>query len=169
MKYLIENLKADHKKSAFSCGHISLDNYIRKQAKQDMKRYLSAVFVMIENNENKEVLGYYTLSNNSIDYAIVPDDIKKKMPPSYTSLPVTLLGRLAVSECNQGKGIGQNLLVDALRRSWQISKSHLGSIAVIVDPIDQSAHSFYAKYGFILLPDGRGRMFLSMATITDLF
>ena len=47
------------------------------------------------------------------------------------------------------------------------SKS-IGSFAVIVDPLDNDAESFYIKYGFIKLPDS-GRIFLPMLTIKSLF
>ena len=59
------------------------------------------------------------------------------------------------------------LLVDALKRSYEISKS-IGSFAVIVDPLDENAVQFYKKYGFILLPDS-GKMFLPMQTIKAAF
>jgi predicted GNAT family N-acyltransferase len=167
MPYIIDNLRADHKKSAFSCGHASLDNYIKKQASQDIKRQISAVFVMTEADQDTEIIGYYTLICDNIDHDCVPDDIKKKMP-SYDTLPVTLLGRLAVSKDKQRQGIGEKLLLDALKKSFDVSKTMVGSIAVVVDPIDMQARSFYAQYGFILLPD-RGRMFLPMNTIKQLF
>ena len=59
------------------------------------------------------------------------------------------------------------LLIDALSRSYEISKS-VGSFAVVVDPLDEDAEKFYFKYGFILLPDSR-KMFLPMKTIGKLF
>lgn len=168
MTYLIKPLEADHNRSSFSCGKESLDNYIVKQAKQDMKRRLSVVFVITINGSNKDVIGYYTLTNDGIDKEIIPEDIAKKMPPSYQTLPVTLLGRLAVDKNHQGKKLGEKLLLHALKRSSEASKTEMGSIAVVVDPLDKDAVSFYGQYGFILLPD-RGRMFLPMKTIDQLF
>jgi hypothetical protein len=41
-------------------------------------------------------------------------------------------------------------------------------MAVVVDPIDEEAVSFYKKYGFIELP-GSGKMFLPMNTIAKVF
>lgn len=168
MQYLTEPLKAGLNKSAFSCGIASLDNYIQKQASQDMKRKLSVVFVMIDDQQPKNIKGYYTLSNDNIDYNVVPDDIKKKMPPHYTNLPVTLLGRLAVNKKHQGQGIGEKLLLDALKRSFDVAETNIGSIAVVVDPIDNNAQLFYEQYGFILLPDCN-RMFLPMLTIKTIW
>ena len=53
-------------------------------------------------------------------------------------------------------------------RCYDVSNLGIGSMAVIVDPIDKEAVTFYKKYGFIELPDS-GKMFLSMKTIKGLF
>jgi hypothetical protein len=58
--------------------------------------------------------------------------------------------------------------MDALKRSFDTAVNSVGSMAVIVDPIDAEAEKFYRKYGFILLPDS-GKMFLPMETISILF
>ena len=163
MGYITMLLDATHEKTYFSCGHAMLDNYIQKQAKQDIKGKLAACFVYTESS--KTILGYYTLSNSSIPRQILPDHLCKKLP-KYKDLPVTLLGRLAIDLKHQGKKIGQLLLIDALKRSLDSSAS-IGSMAIIVDPIDENATAFYAKYGFIQLPD-IGRMFLPMSTIEKL-
>ena len=163
--YLTIPLNSKHKKSEFTCGNIYLDNYIQKQAKQDIKRKLSACFVLID--EENGIKGFYTLSNAGIAREVIPEDVKKKLPRAYEALPVTLLGRLAISEKNKGQGLGKLLLIDALKRSLEVSKV-IGSMAVIVDPIDENAVKFYDRFGFISLPDSE-KMFLSMKTIEQLF
>lgn len=165
MENITVPLSALNKKQEFSCGNELLDRYLHKQAKQDVKRKLSACFVLADSEGH--IKGYYTLSSAGIPGEDLPEDIKKKLPPSYQDLPVTLLGRLAVSVSSQGKGIGELLLIDALKRSYYVSQE-IGSMAVIVDPIDEGALKFYQKYGFILLPDS-GKMFLGMKTIEGLF
>ena len=142
-----------------------LDAYLHQQAGQDVKRSLSAVFVLP--HEITTVKGYYTLSNDSIAIVIVPEEIAKKMPKGYKTLPATLLGRLAVDQKFIKQGLGELLLMDALKRSYDVSKNSLGSMAVIVDPIDEEAKGFYNKYGFIELPVS-GKMFLPMDTIEKL-
>lgn len=166
MSQISEPLNSTHEKSDFSCGKEMLDTYIQKQANQDVKRKLSVCFVITE-LETKLIKGYYTLSNNSVPLKFVPDSVKKKLPPSYETIPTTLLGRLAIDERYQGQGMGKLILIDALKRSYEISKT-MGSFAVVVDPIDQEAENFYNKYGFVKLPDS-GKMFLPMKTISQLF
>ncbi len=163
---MIEFLDKKHNKKEFNCGKELLNNYIQNQAGQDIKRKLSVCFVISENETNL-IQGYYTLSNNSIPLSQFPIQIQKKLPKSYTSIPTTLLGRLAIDMKSQGKGIGKILLIDALKRSYELSKE-IGSFAVVVDPIDEEAERFYEKYGFIKLPDS-GKMFIAINTLKQLF
>ena len=165
MEYLTVPLEATHKKSEFDCGNELLTFYFKNQANQDVKRLLSRCFVIIDNDNG--VKGYYTISSSSINRDIIPENIKSKLPRSYTDIPVILLGRLARDNKHKGDGIGEMLLLDALKRCYDVSLN-LGCMAVIVDPIDEKAKDIYLKYGFILLPDSN-RMFISMATVFKLF
>lgn len=67
----------------------------------------------------------------------------------------------------QGKGIGKILLIDALKRSYEIAKI-IGSFAVFVDALAEGAEKFYLKYGFTKLPES-GKLFLTTKTIGLLF
>lgn len=164
---ITESLNSTHNKKKFSCEKPMLDNYLHRQASQDVKRKLSVCFVLLDKSDSQIIQGYYTLSNNSIPLELIPVSFKKKLPKSYTSIPTILLGRLAIDSNYQGHGIGKVLLIDALKRCFLLSKS-IGSYAVIVDPLDTEAESFYIKYGFIMLPDSK-KMFLPMKTISILF
>jgi GNAT superfamily N-acetyltransferase len=166
MSYLTEPLNALHHKKQFRCGKQILDHYLHTQAKQDVKRYISACFVLADEANN--VKGYYTLSSASLERVHLPEEIIRKLPPTYSNLPATLLGRLAVDNLHKGQGLGALLLMDALRRSYDVSIGDVASMAVVVDPLDEDARMFYDRYGFILLPDS-GKMFLPMKTIADLF
>jgi len=164
MSFITIPLDSSHKKENFNCGKLLLDAYLHKQAKQDVKRRLSACFILPDGNEIK---GYYTLSSASVERRLVPQEIIKKLPPSYSDLPAILSGRLAVGKSYQGRGLGELILMDALKRSF-FTSMQVGSMAVLVDPLDEDAVKFYEKYDFISLPDS-GKMFLPMATIATLF
>ncbi|MCD4774181.1 MAG: GNAT family N-acetyltransferase [Bacteroidales bacterium] len=166
MNLSISPLHPSHNKKDFSCGKKLLDDYLHLQAKQDVKKMLAVCFVL--NDEIGNIKGYYTLSNTGISRDILPVELANKFPKSYTNLPATLLGRLAVDKSVIGKGYGEFLLMDAITKCFEVSKSEIGSIAIFVDPIDKQAIQFYEKYGFILLPDS-GKMFLAMKTISELF
>jgi len=81
--------------------------------------------------------------------------------------PVVLIGKLAVNRSVQGQGLGALLLVDALRRSLQISEQ-VGIRAVEVDAIDDAARNFYLKFGFPSLLDDPRHLFLTMAEVRKL-
>ncbi|MEQ8471389.1 MAG: GNAT family N-acetyltransferase [Marinoscillum sp.] len=162
MEITIEILNNCHHKKEFDCGHSMLNNYIQQQAKQDVKRVLSACFVLSD-RLNQKVIGYYTLSSNPIPKDDFPDHLIKKMPPSYVNLPTILLGRLAIDKDFKGNGYGGLILIDALNRCVEISQN-LGTLAVVVDSIDSNATNFYDKYGFIEL-SGTGKMFIPIKTV----
>ena len=163
---MIELLDKIHNRNDFDCGNELLNNYLKNQAGQDAKRKLSACFVLTE-TETKAFKGFYTLSNNSIPLNCFPTTVIQKLPKSYTSIPTTLLGRLAIDKKYQGQGIGKILLIDALKRSFQNAQI-IGSFAIVVDPIDENAEAFYTKYDFIKLPDS-GKMFMAVKILNVLF
>jgi predicted GNAT family N-acyltransferase len=164
MKLTIEKLENIHVKDEFRCGYDLLDNYLKRQANQDIKRKLSSCSVLVD--EQNIIKGYFTLSANSIRRQELPEELIKKLPPSYSDLPVILLGRIAIDKSIQGNGFGEILLFDALKKCLDLS-NQLGILAVVVDPIDDRAISFYKSYGFIELPTSN-KMFLSMKTIEQL-
>jgi predicted N-acetyltransferase YhbS len=155
-------LDSSHKKASFSCEEQSLTDYIQKHARRDVERNVALCFV--HGDESGIVKGYYTLSNDSVDRELLPNELKKKMP--YKNLPVTLLGRLARDIQFKGQGIGELLLADALKRAYQAS-SGSASFAVVTDPINEKAKSFYESFGFVALESGR--MFITMETIKASF
>ncbi|WP_372755999.1 GNAT family N-acetyltransferase [Labilibaculum sp.] len=166
MNLKLSILEKSHDRSDFNCGKELLDDYVKKQASQDIKKRLSVCFVLSDANDI--VKGYYTLSNSSIPQKDIPEKFSKHLPNSYKDIPVTLLGRLAIDKSIFRKGQGEYLLMDALKESYKVSKQTIGSMAVVVDPIDEEAVLFYKKYGFIELP-GSGKMFLPMNTIAKVF
>ena len=160
-----EPLGPGHDRAAFSSGVEALDNYLRKQAGQDVKKRVAAAFVLTP--DSKTVAGYYTLSQYSVELDAVPDALAAKLP-KYPFVPATLIGRLAVSNAFRGQRLGELLLMDALNRCLSGSKQ-VASAAVIVEAKDDSARAFYKKYGFMELPKTPRRLFLPMAAIEKLF
>jgi len=148
----------------FDCGKQALNNYILRNASKDVKTGTCTCFVIL--NDKDEVIGYYTLSAESIPKEDSPEVYRKKI--KYEYIPVILLGRLAIDKVEIGKGYGKLLLVDALKRSLEVATNQIGAVAVIVDPIDNDAIAFYTKFGFIMLPTS-GRMFMSMKKIEMAF
>ncbi|MGH9324857.1 MAG: GNAT family N-acetyltransferase [Vicinamibacteria bacterium] len=164
--YRIEALGKQHDRKSFSCGVEPLDRYLREQARQDARKRIAARFVLCIGQGNA-VFGYYTLSALSVDVGRWPEDVARKLP-RYPVVPATLLGRLALDRSLRGKGAGEHLLIDALRRSLEATRG-VASAAVVVDAKDENRGAFYRHYGFLPFADARGRLFLQMATLAELF
>lgn len=161
----IEPLGANHDRAAFSCGIAPLDKYLQTQARQDVDKNLGAVFVLTP--DGKTIAGFYSLSQYSVQSDTIPDEIARKLT-RYPHIPTTLIGRLARSTNFHGQGLGEILLMDALKRCLTTSKL-VASWAVIVDAKDAESVAFYKKYGFIEIPQVPNRLFLPMATVAKMF
>jgi GNAT superfamily N-acetyltransferase len=72
-----------------------------------------------------------------------------------------VLGRLAVDQSQQDKGLGTTLLQDALLRAANAAET-VGVRAVLVQAIDSAARSFYLRFGFSPSPVDEMRLILLM-------
>lgn len=164
--YVIEPLSKLHNRAAFASGVEPLDRYLRQQARQEMDRFVAAVFVACPSN-TATVVGYYTLSATAVVPTALPPEVVKRFP-RYPALPAVLLGRLAVDQRYHGQGLGTLLVMSALRRSLNL-RGELGAIAVIVDAKDDAAQRFYEHHDFQRFPNQPLRLYATMQTIEDLF
>ena len=165
----IEPLGDQHKalRAAFSCGSELLDRYLKELASQDVKRRAAAPYILV--SKDNHIAGYYTLSSDSIRADDLPPGMVQQLNfPRYPVIGATLIGRLARDLAFKGKGVGDLLLADALKRSLE-SSQQIASAAVIVDAKDAKAHRFYADFGFIAFPESTKRLFLPMQTVEKLY
>lgn len=161
----MEPLTGGHNCGSFQSGNPQLDDYLRKYAGQHARKHMGRTFVAVTLDETR-VLGYYTLAASSVSFEHAPDELIKKLP--RYPVPTALLGKLAVDESIQGRGLGEFLLVDALRRVVEVS-GQIAVVAVEVHAINARAKSFYARYGFQAFNDQPFHLFLSLATVKSLF
>ena len=164
-RYIIESLDSTkHDRKTFDCGVAALNDYLRERAGQDMRRHAAGCWVLSHKDSPDTVLGYYTLSSESVDIreleAASPALLKKL--PRYPRLGAILLGRLAVDQSQRGKGFGELLLHDAMLRALH---AEIPSVLMVTDPKDGPAEAFYRKYGFDRLSDVR--LFTTMQRIAD--
>jgi len=160
----IEPLASRHDRAAFSCGVEALDRYLRHQASQDVRKRVAAAFALVE-ADRPAVLGFFTLSAASVRLSDLPESTAKKLP-RYPLVPAILWGRLAVDRSRRGKGYGELLLIDALKRC--LGAKDIGWMALIVDAKDEKAVAFYERYHFIRFSPTSNRLFLPRATIASL-
>ena len=156
--------KQRHNRAGFDCGVETLNDWLQKKVSQYEKRDLARVYVLAK-EDDPSVKGYYSLSNHSVVFDALPEQQAKGLPRS--DIPVVLIGKLAIDQSVQGQGLGEFLLIDALRRCQHVAEK-VGIRAVEVDALDEKARQFYLKYGFVSLNDDKRHLFLPMSVIRKL-
>lgn len=149
-----ELLTADHDIESFCCHpHTSLNEWLHTRALRASQEGSAKTYVVcIE--DTSTVVGFYCLSTGAIAHkdstgaSQVPGKVKRNMPDP---IPVVVLGRLAVDQGHQGKGIGKGLVKDAIKRVLSLSQ-RIGIRAILVHCIDDDAKAFYEKLGFYQSP-----------------
>src|SRR5690606_34687406 len=94
------------------------------------------------------VVGYYCLAAGAVAFHDAPKKMTRNMPDP---IPVMVLGRLAIDQDYQNKGIGKALLLDAVHRTLQAGEI-AGVSALLVHAISEEAKKFYLSRGFMQSP-----------------
>ena len=134
-----------HDRDGFTCGVAALDSYFRQRASQHQRDGIATTHVLMDEERPSQVLGYGALSAAQVHLGELHEDDRRRLP-SYP-VPAIRLGRLAVSQAEQGKGYGQLLLGHAVNLAWSVRQT-MGVRVIVVDAKDASAAKFYGAYGF---------------------
>jgi len=148
--------------SSFDCGEPALNDWPRYRALKNESRF-SRTYVVCEGNR---VVAYCCILAGTVERAAAPGKVRRNAPDT---IPVSVIGRLAVSRDHAGKGLGADILSDALRRIAVASRS-IGIGAVLVHAKDQAAKRFYMKCAeFIEYPEDSRTLFLPIETVVAAF
>lgn len=162
----IESLAKPHDRGVFACGVPALDEYLARFARQNHESGIARSFVAVAQESPRRVLGYYSIAAGSIERDNLPARAAKRFP-SFP-IPVARLARLAVDRELQGRGVGEDLMMDALNRVLRAS-GDIGIAGMLIDAKDEKAKRFYGRYEFESLPDQPLLLWLPMAAIGRLF
>jgi len=157
----IELLNESHNRGQFDCGNAALNSFLQKTARQHITKGMSRTFVLIEDENPKEILGFFTLSICEVESEHLPPTISKKYPDQ---VPAVKLARLAVSIKHQHKGYGNYLIGSAVEKVIFISEN-VGIIGLFVDAKDDHAKEYYEHFGFISLLGNPLILFLPIQTL----
>ncbi len=102
-----EPLADHHDIKTFTSGVESLDTWLKRRALKNQATWASRTFVACE---GQRVAAYYALASSAVAVAETPGRFRRNMPDP---IPVVVLGRLAVDQDFQGKGLGRTLVRDA--------------------------------------------------------
>lgn len=147
-----KRLEPDHPRLAFSCGDDDLDEFYRADSIVGCKQLLSVTYVALDANDDNKVLGYFSVSNDSIRKEEMPKGLIKIIPREkrYRSMPAVKIGRLGVAHNIKRNGIGTRIL-DYLK-VWFTQGNKTGCRFMIVDSYNEEIPlNFYQKNGFEFL------------------
>ncbi len=145
---IIRPLEKHDIKVGFSCGECDLDTYFAKRAWAHECEGIARVYVLEDTASVERIVGFYTLSNKSVDSGVIGAILKKSLPKF--PLPVTYIGCFAVSKSRQGKALGLTLMSDALERCLTTSQQ-VGSTGVFLNSLNARSTSFYKQLGFVAI------------------
>lgn len=153
-----EPLAERHEFQAFSCGEVSLDDWLRRRSRANQMSGASRTYVVCRGNR---VIGYYALASGMIAVESAPDRFRRNMP---SPIPVAVLARLAVDLDWHGQGVGRALFRDAAGRVAQAADA-IGIRGIVVHAISEQAKNFYLAFGFDPSPHEPMTLMVTLADI----
>jgi GNAT superfamily N-acetyltransferase len=155
-------LTAEHDVSGFDCGEPALNDWLHHRALKNESRF-SRTYVVCKGSR---VVAYFCISAGAVERAAAPGRIRRNAPDT---IPLSVIGRLAVDRHHVGKGLGADILSDALRRIAIASQS-IGIGAVLIHAKDDAAKRFYLRHAeFIEYPEDSRTLFLPIETVIAAF
>lgn len=144
---VIELLDKHHNRDSFDCDSEALNKFIKQVARQHIQKGISRTFVLIDAEQPQTIIAFFTLTLCEIRVEKLPLQLSKKYP---SKVPGVKLARLAVDKVYQRQGIGEILMIEAMKRALVVAEN-AGGIGLFVDAKDEFARTYYERYGFINL------------------
>lgn len=143
----------------FDCGVPQLNDWLTGQAGRARVSGTANTYVWLHPGSDR-VVAYYAIT----PHMVRRDEVTSGMAGGVSVIPAYLLARLALDQSLHGKGLGGELLLDALERVVEAADVASGRL-LVVDAIDDQAAKFYRKYDFQPVKDNPRRLVIKIATV----
>jgi GNAT superfamily N-acetyltransferase len=157
-----EAIAKKHDRDGFDCGDEALNEFLRRYARKSHERGGAKTFLAIDDAGGKSILGFYSVSPASVDYARTPEIARRGL--ARHDVPGFRLARLAVDRRWQGRGVGGQLLLAAGRRCL-LAAAEVGGVVLVIDAKNERVAKWYASYGAMALLDAQLTLVLPLATV----
>jgi GNAT superfamily N-acetyltransferase len=157
-----EPISKRHDREAFDCGEEALNEFLRRYARKSHELGGAKTFLAVDDDDRMTVLGFYSLSPASVEYARTPEMVRRGL--ARYDVPGFRLARLAVDRKFQGHGLGGQLLLAAGRRCL-LASAEVGGVALVIDAKNDRVAAWYTSYGAVPLLDAPLSVMLPLATI----
>ncbi len=166
MSIIIEEVTPQHNRKSFDCGVAELNQLLQQQARQKTVKNIAKTYVACQASAPTTIMGYHTLTGYSVTTPPSHKDYKKYPHP----LSAVKLARLAVDHSQQGRHLGERLLIDAIYRTVMVAQQ-ISAIGLFVDPMTPELVPFYQQYDFLpVISDDHSHleMWLPIQTCIDI-
>lgn len=138
-----EPLASAHQLAEFVSGEVVLDDWLKQRGLKNQAPGAARTFVVCK-AETKQVVGFYSLATGSVSHVEATGSLRRNMPDP---IPVIILARLTVDISLRGRGLGADLLHDAMLRCYRVAEN-IGVRAIMVHALTEEAKAFYIHHGF---------------------
>jgi len=159
MPFTSEELREHHDRSRFDSGNADIDRWLRDHALHASAMNTGRTFVW--HAGDGLVVAYFTLAAHLVSKEAVPRRVGRGSP---SVIPAILLARLALDRSEHGRGLGAELLWDALSRAVAANRQAAARV-VVVDAVNAAAASFYQHFGFEPIPGHPNRLIQKLSSI----
>lgn len=134
----------------FACGKSHLDAFLTEKAPFFHRAKLGLTSVVMHAQVSNQVLGYFTLSNDSIALTS-PEELELGLEDKaeLNHFPAIKIGRFAVALPHQSHGIGRDILSLVMDQMLLDGAASAARIAVVDADNDEAVVHFYRRNGFV--------------------
>lgn len=158
-----EPLTHIHQLAEFVSGEIVLDDWLKQKGLKNQALGAARTFVVCK-TDTRQVAGFYSLATGSVNHTEATGNLRRNMPDP---IPVIILARLAVDLSVRGKGLGADLLHDAVLRCYKVAEN-IGVRAVMVHVLTDEAKSVPWAFMIVMSRGGQwpnvGHMGIQLST-----
>ena len=153
-----EALADHHELTRFASGQEGIDAWLRDEATRAQRTGTARTTVWTD-GEGPRVVAFHAIAPTQFARRDLP---QRSLAAGYTVVPGYLIARLALDRTLQGRGLGTDLLLDALERIV-LAAASAGGRLIAVDAIDDRAAAFYRSHDFVPIAGSR-RLVMKVAT-----
>jgi GNAT superfamily N-acetyltransferase len=138
----IEVLNDTCRVEGFNCGEPARNSWLCTRAFSNQRTDDTRTYVAV--TDGADVAGFYAITVGAIVRDLVPGPLRRNAPDPVSCI---LLGQLAVSLQWQGRGLGRDLVLHAMRQAVKVAEL-AGCRLFAVHPARPALVGYYGRFGF---------------------
>jgi hypothetical protein len=108
-EWISSELRADHDLASFDCGKETLNKWLQEQSHRAQEADTARTYVWTQESSNV-VRAYYSIAPTQV----ARQELTRTQSGGYSVIPAYLIAKLAIDISLRGKGLGAELLFDAI-------------------------------------------------------